>query len=624
MTPPSVALAGALESATLDLAAPSPRLLLAADQAPAVRGRARERSGALDALSRAAQVAFDDPLLFGPAPEIPYLSRGALSHLAAAAFLLEDARFAGRALEGVEILLRFPAEEWIARPHRPRRCDHAMLNAAADVALALDLCGPLWPTGARQGVAARLADLVLTRFLETWLSQDAHWARPDYHWNWKIMCCGEAGLVALACRGETPDLPALLRAALAGVLDVLDFVPAEGDWPEGPGYWLATLGLGLRFGLALRHATGDAVDLFAHPALAATGDYLVHVTEPDGKVYDFNDNAPSLGRLLDYLLLLAAVKRRGDWVRTARQADQVTLEQLLWDDPALRSREPPAADTARLFPQTGVATMRCGWDGEATFVGFKCGRSAVGHSHLDANSFVLSAAGERLLVDEGIWPYAHFQGFFDPEARFNFDGNGTIGHNALLVDGRGQEFGESFPGRIVDFQVNGDLALVTGDAAATYGGRLDRFLRTLAVLPCGAVLVYDQVAAGQPRFLEWLFHHRGEASGDEDLTRLRTGRACLAIRRLLPREAPCWRTSDVVRSSRYTNSNTGTAECRQVRYRSFGPFHPQRQIDVLWALQVGVEADRIGLEVLEEPDVVRVEVHLPAGAGLEVRLPRAR
>ena len=119
------------------------------------------------------------------------------------------------------------------------------------------------------------------------------------------MCCGEMGTAAISCAEAISDLDSVLQAALEGCLDILDFVPPEGDWAEGLGYWLGTLGHGVKFGVGLKRATGGAVSLFEHPALRETGDYIVHVTEPDGQVYNFNDNGISLGSSLDHLLLLA-------------------------------------------------------------------------------------------------------------------------------------------------------------------------------------------------------------------------------------------------------------------------------------------------------------------------------
>ena len=348
----------------------------------------------------------------------------------------------------------------------------------------------------------------------------------------------------------------------------------------------------MKFGVGLRRATGGAVNLFEHPALRETGDYIVHVTEPDGQVYNFNDNGISLGSSLDYLLLLANLNRRGDWARTARASDHTTVERLIWDDPSLADAIPN--ETSRSYPTTGVVTMRSGWDDQATFVGLKSGSSAVGHSQLDANSFVVTSRGERLLIDEGIWPYGHALGFFDSDGgeRWNFDGNGTIGHNTVMVDGEGQRYGADYPGRIVSFERGEEVDVAVGDATAAYGGKLKQYLRTLAFLKPDVVLVYDRISSEEPRLLEWLFHHRAEVYGDERLTGFRRNGVTLSLSRVIPEHMECWRMSDVKRTSMYTESNQYRPHRVSVEYRSFGPFHPCREIEVLWAIHVGDASDR--------------------------------
>ncbi len=598
-----------------------PRVLLGAEEVDGVRERARATPGFVDSLAEAAQEASANEDLFGSEPELPYFCQTPLRSLANAAFILEDEAFAARALEGVEVMFSFPPEEWVARPHRPMRCDHAMLNVASAIGVSMDLCSPLWTADAVVSISERINTYTVARFLETWEKQDAHWSSPNYHWNWKIMCCGEMGTAAIACAEAISDFDAVMQAALAGCLDILDFVPPEGDWAEGPGYWLGTLGHGVRFGVGLRRATGGTVDLFEHPALRETGDYIVHVTEPDGQVYNFNDNGISLGSSLDYLLLLAKLNRRGDWARTARASDHATVERLIWDDPSVPDAIPD--ETSRSYPTTGVVTMRSGWENQATFVGLKSGSSAVGHSQLDANSFVVSSRGERLLIDEGIWPYGHDLGFFDSDGgmRWNFDGNGTIGHNTLMVDGEGQRYGADYPGRIVSFDAGREMDVAVADGTAAYGGRLKRYLRTLVFVKPDVVLVWDRVSSEEPRVLEWLFHHRADVSGDERLTRFTRNGVTLSLSRVIPEQMECWRLSDVKRTSTYTESNQFHPKRVSIEYRGFGPFHPCREIQVLWGIHVGDASELPEFDAWVEEGAATVSVQFRDGDERVVSLP---
>ena len=615
-------LLSALDGADLALGAPRPRLLLGPGDVAGARERARSLPGYADRLAAAGAAAAQDERVFGPDPEPPYYVQQAYRDLAAAAFLLEDESMAARLLEAIELAFAFPClphleHQWCCRPHIRMRCDHGMVNVSAAIGIAVDLCASFWSDDVVAGISERLQQVVLPPYMETWEKQDLHWALPNFHGNWKIMCCGEGGLTIMACREAIPDLRAAARASLEGVLDILDCVPPEGDWPEGVGYWCGTLGLGLRFGLALHRATGGAVDLFAHPALQDTGDFAVHLTEPDGRYYDLGDNLSEPGAESDYILLLANRLGRGDWARAARAVDRPSTDRVLWDDEALPGSMPD--ENAKSFPHTGVATMRSAWHPEATFVGLKSGPSAVGHAQLDANSFVLSARGRRLLIDEGKWPYAHHLGFFDETEggqRWNFDANGTQGHNTLLVDGEGQEFGPEYSGRIVDFCGDGEVPTVAGEAAETYPGRLKTFRRELAFMPPDVLLIHDRVVAEVPRQLEWLFHHRAEVSGDGQTSRFEDDGVVFWLQRLLPAQVDTWRVSDIVRTSWYEDTNTTAMVSPQIRHRSFGPLHPVEEMEVVWLVAV---ADALPqAELVEEAAQLRVMVALPDGGRQEV------
>lgn len=585
-----------------------------------VRDRARAVPGLVDRIAEQARIAEGEDSYFKPKVEGSYLYRPLLNMLApltAATLVLEDEHSAVLALKAIEAYLEVPTQQWPPPARRDMRCHHSIPNSSALLGITMDICGDYWSSEAVASISERIASDLLVRFLVTWQKQDEFWATPEYNFNWKIMCCGDSGLGALACGESVSNLREVLQASLEGTLAVLDFIPSEGDWPEGTGYFLGSLRLGLRFALALRNATGGEVDIFAHPRLLKAGDFVMHATEPDNGFYDFADcpafwPTESGHDAWGTMSLLAMGANRGEWARTVRMRDHWSLERLLWDNPELKSVEPSPQDTARHFPWTGVVTMRSGWDEDATFVGFMSGPNDKSHAHLDANSFVVSARGERLLVDEGTWPHAALLGFFDYMGpRFDFDALGTIGHNTLLVDGKGQhaagrEYGAEYFGKIIEFQTGAEVDITVGDATAAYAGIVDRYVRTIAFVKPDLVLIFDEVAASEPRYLEWLFHHDGEIDGDEDVTTIRVGEAILTLTRILPEAVDCWRTSDVIRTSKYINSDSLLPERPKVRYRSFGPFHPVEGMDVMWSAWVG------------DPDAVPSLVVTATDSGLSV------
>lgn len=376
--------------------------------------------------------------------------------------------------------------------------------------------------------------------------------------------------------------------ATRGVIETLDQVPPEGDWPEGVMYWLATLFMGLRFGLALKRLTGGKVNIFTHPALQRTGDFATMLITPGGRNYNFNDNCvdPAAENVSLCLLLLGLHSGRADWLGQARRFPHDSVLWLAVDDPAMPARMPDRL--AALFPRTGVASVRSGWKPGDSFVGFKSGPSNVGHSHLDANSFIVETAGAPLLIDEGFWWYG--PGFFE-RWRWGFDNNATIGHNTLLVDGRGQTWGPEHPGRLTRFDSTPRWHLTVGDAGRCYPGLLSKFIRTwLFVLP-DVLIVRDVVVCEGERHVEWLMHYAGSVRSVGMLSIVENGQAALTVRPFLLDRNLGWRVADVCRTSTFNAYNLDEEIHPSIRYRGFSPLRPAESFEFLFGMRLGAISD---------------------------------
>ena len=368
-----------------------PYLLFGPEDVDGIRRRAAAYPGLSDRLTARAR-----GLLEAPGDRInnlqTYVSSAELVDVAAAHVIAPDA--AMRHWLRDRVFGMFTAKTWFAPVHVGgcRVCDHCMNNTAAHIALALDMAPEAFQPGDFPDVARRLRPFHLEPFLDGTGGQPEWWFKPGCASNWKIMCCGEAGVAFCGFAGHWPEAPEAMARAAQGVIEVLDLVPPEGDWGEGVGYWFHTLWMGLRYARSLRRLSGGELDLFQHPALKVTGDFLAQLTTPAGRVYNFADCDPGLGDIMtETLAMLAVEQNRPDWMHVARMAPAASPLFLACDDPALRS-EPPKRLSAQ-FPATGAASLRTGWSRDDLFVGFKCGPSTVGHSHLDANSFMIEAGG---------------------------------------------------------------------------------------------------------------------------------------------------------------------------------------------------------------------------------------
>jgi len=87
-----------------------------------------------------------------------------------------------------------------------------------------------------------------------------------------------------------------------------------------------------------------------------------------------------------------------------------------------------------VFPWSGHAVFRSGWDENATWLFFEPGPRGAGHYDLSQNGVQLVANGEWLLCDPGYYTYETA----GPTAAMSAYLKTTAAHNCALVDGKGQ------------------------------------------------------------------------------------------------------------------------------------------------------------------------------------------
>lgn len=131
-----------------------------------------------------------------------------------------------------------------------------------------------------------------------------------------------------------------------------------------------------------------------------------------------------------------------------------------------------------------------------------------GHSHADQNSFHVIAYDEDLLLDSGYYPAFNNA---DPH-RLGWSVQ-TKAHNAILVDGAGQSWGDTRGhGRVSHFEQHDDWVYLVGSAEHAYpDAPLARFDRHIVWLRGAAVQTYvivDELAGvGDARHrFDWLLH----------------------------------------------------------------------------------------------------------------------
>ena len=595
---------------------PFPRLHFSAEELPAIRAKAAECPELLKATRAEADDLLGEGSILG-LDTTPSISTGQkMAEALSVAFVLTgEEAYAQKCKDVLAEVMQL--DTWVYPVHQPTEFDHGAANVTGQVALAFDRIASVYSAEEQAELIGQLVARGVDVFRRVYANRSEGWTRSDF--NWRPMCCSDSGLGVLAVMDAYPQFREALRYAIDGCLAILDDAPRDGEWAEGFGYWGAAIGRPLRFAAALYRASDGAVNLFAHPYLKATADFLLHCSLPDGSCFDFADCGPAGVQANPTTALLAARtgSRQLQWL--ARAGEGTTYYHLLWHDAALPAEEPAKAEASKHFREYDLVTCRSGWRDDDTFVGFRSGPTAYGHSHLDTNSFVIFSHGKWLARDLGTWPYAHYLGFFDSaDHRWDFDANATVGHNSILVDGLGQSCGPECRGEVAAFESTDDCDWLVSDAAATYPGLLTKFTRWLVFLKPDVIVVLDELASEQARRFEWLLHYEGAIAGDGATARVTNDDVCLDVAFVLPTQDEGWVCSDVARRAYYTASNTGEPAAVRNRYRSFHPLHRAKEQRFLTVMRVYPASEEIATggvasKVESLGDQLRLTLEAPAG-----------
>ena len=89
--------------------------------------------------------------------------------------------------------------------------------------------------------------------------------------------------------------------------------------------------------------------------------------------------------------------------------------------------------------------------------------------------------------------------------------------NSITVNGQGQEkHSHAAHGRISAFRTGEHIDFVSGEASAAYGGRLERFTRSVAFAKPNVILIHDRLVAPQESSYECRLHSVTEPEIRED------------------------------------------------------------------------------------------------------------
>ena len=484
--------------------------------------------------------------------------------------------------------------EWVPPHHQHSRpLDLSAAGVVGHLALYLDFARELLPATERRSVAEAIGRRGVDAFVTMCRERRAFWTTARH--NWPTVIAGEIGLGLLAAWEAVGEPQAALGHVVERIATPLLTYPEDGSYEEGPGYWHYGIGECLPVCRALFLATAGAVDLFTLPFLRHTGDYALHVRTPEGGCFEVEDASRqwAAGWML---AVLGGRFDRPDWTAAAAAAAGTAA-----GGPALRQAffcgrvvaAPTAArETMAFFPGTQNAMLRADWGRAAFFAGLHAGSNTVNHAHLDLGTFTVVAGGERVLGDSGSWAYTldYFQSR-PGGRRWDYEPNTTAGHNALLVDGAGQDPAPTANCRFhqIELRPEDGLALLAVDLTAAYGGRLSRYVRHFVYFAEGLLLVIDDVASDLERRLAWCGHPGGVPEALPEGVpgwRWQVGGATAELRLLCLRDEDGFVLSEARRATRYLDrvGHPHTYTTHAVRAATL---HPTKAWTVVAALVAG-------------------------------------
>jgi hypothetical protein len=415
-----------------------------------------------------------------------------------------DARFAERGRRELLNAARFP--DWNTQG---KFLDPAVIGHAVGV-------GYDWLHGAmddaerrevREALVSRLIDPALAaheraRGGDPPLKIDPHWVKKRHNWN---AVCNGGMLVATLAVAE--DEPARARRALEAAAASLPHLLAgyaapDGATPEGPFYWDFAMRYVGYTAAALETALGDDMGIGSAPGLERTGEFVLHMTGPTGETFNVGD-VPSRHRRGRLPVLLYLAGRYGQpHLAAAELADldpaDASVEHVMWYPQAAGAGAAVAAAANATYRGIAeFASLRSGWDRDATWLATRAGTNAFEHQQLDLGSFELEAGGRRWVVDLGRDAYK-LPGYLTDRTRYYR--SKTLSHNVMTFDGRDQS--PTGRARIVESRLDGPAPFVTVDLTDAYPGQVRAYRRTLS-LDGSAAVVRDEITLDRETDVRW-------------------------------------------------------------------------------------------------------------------------
>ena len=429
----------------------------------------------------------------------------------------------------------------------------------------------------------------------SWSGRQPSWVTKESNWN--QVCNGGLGVAALAIWEAEPRIAAkTVMRSLEGMPHTMRVYAPDGVYPEGPSYWAYGTMYAAQFIDALDNVMKTDFGLSAYPGFMESVDAINYLTGPTRRFLNFSDGYRY--RYTQAVTYWFASKRKDPNVLFSENAFMARslkakpgsghypdmVMYLIWSNQAQTATPPAKRHWAGRGVQP-VATLRSGWDSQATFAGMKAGVTGVGHGHIDAGSFVMDAEGVRWISDVPSQSYSKGE-----KAKAAAKAKGVPfekcfyrerwSHNILLVDNKSPVVNSRSP--MLSFSDDPKQPNAVFDLSPAYDGQLTYARRGMALYMDKSLVVQDELKSlGKGNtHVRWsaLTYTTVERTGDKTV-QLRQGDKTMEVKILSPVEAAFQVL--VVNDQKYIHSyDRMPEETRQIVISLELPAHTDKTIAV--------------------------------------------
>jgi hypothetical protein len=283
----------------------------------------------------------------------------------------------------------------------------------------------------------------------------------------------------------------------------------EGGYANGTAYAEYAAGYMVALWDSINQASG--INMYAKPWTLGFLDFAMMLTPPGAKVHAFGDGSDTKpDPRVFHAFAQRMVNPRANWYQSKLGGieDGMAVLEAPYPMPIVGNTVFTPPSNEAYYPSTGWVAIHSdiGSTNRTSYYFKSSPYGSFNHSHGDQNGFLLSVAGQPLLVKAGWYDWYGSPLWLDwyhqtkSQNAVTFDGG-----KGQLVDGYREQLQRN--GKVTGWAVNAAYDYAEGDATPSYGGQLTMAKRQTWYLKAqNAILVRDKLSAVVPHTYEFNIH----------------------------------------------------------------------------------------------------------------------